>query len=117
MLKSKIKFQLVIFAIFSLIIIYGKSEAFAFVDCSSAEVVLAGPVYIGSPRVAVMLKNTTSSPIGDWAVNTSRMFYLHDAISNQGLATLLTAYSTQRKVWVRLSDSISASLITIVYAK
>jgi len=55
--------------------------------------------------------------MGTWAVNTDRMFYLHDSILDRGLATLLTAKAIQRNVWVRLVNYTAGSLITIVYVK
>ncbi len=50
----------------------------------------------------------------------SRMFYLSDALGNQGLATLLTAYSMGKTVFVRIggssgADPVAGSLVNIIY--
>jgi hypothetical protein len=116
-LKINVKIQLVIFAIIGLIIFNGESDAYATVDCISAQVVFAGPAFAGTSKVGVLLKNTSPAAIGTWAVNTDRMFYLHDSILDRGLATLLTAKAIQRNVWVRLVNYTAGSLITIVYVK
>jgi len=45
-----------------------------------------------------------------------RQFYLSSTLGNQGLATLLTAYSLGKTVWVRIAgDGSSGSLISIIY--
>lgn len=116
MLKINVKIQLIILAIIGLVIFNGESDAYA-IDCSSAQVVLAGPAYAGTSKVSVTLKNTSSAAIGTWAVNTNRTFYLHDSILDRGLATLLTAKAIQRDVWVRLVNYTAGSLITVVYVK
>ena len=117
MLKINVKIQLVIFAIIGLIIFNGESDAYATVTCSSAQVVLAGPAFAATSKVAVVLKNTSSAAIGNWAVNTTRTFYLHDSILDRGLATLLTAKAIQHDVWVSLVNYTAGSLITVVYVK
>ena len=45
-----------------------------------------------------------------------RQFYLSSTLGNQGLATLLTAYSLGKTVWVRIpGDGAAGSLIQIIY--
>ncbi|MGV8073286.1 MAG: hypothetical protein AB2L11_01800 [Syntrophobacteraceae bacterium] len=46
----------------------------------------------------------------------ARQFYLSSALGNQGLATLLTAYSMGKTVWVRISGTAtSGSLVEIIF--
>ena len=45
-----------------------------------------------------------------------RQFYLSSTLGNQGLATLLTAYSLGKTVWVRIAgDGAPGSLIEIIF--
>jgi len=51
-----------------------------------------------------------------WAKNTMRQFFLSPEIKNTGLATLLTALSLEKTVWVRIAGTgAPGSLITIIY--
>jgi len=46
----------------------------------------------------------------------ARQFYLSSTLGNQGLATLLTAYSLGETVWVRIAgDGSAGSLITVIF--
>ncbi len=97
------------------------SMAFASADCSSAQVTMVGAAPglggAGSSGVKVMLKNMTGHTVGtDWANGTVRMFFLTTDLGDQGLATLLTAMSLNKNVWVRIAGNAEpASLISIVY--
>jgi hypothetical protein len=56
----------------------------------------------------------------DIAFTGMRMYYLSTDLGNQGLATFLTAFSMDKKVWVRIGGSTGApadngSLINVVY--
>jgi len=45
-----------------------------------------------------------------------RQFYLSSTLGNQGLATILTAYSMGKTLWVRIAgDGAKGSLIEIVF--
>ena len=45
-----------------------------------------------------------------------RQFYLSSALGNQGLATLLTAYSMGKTIWVRIAgDGSPGSLVEIIF--
>ena len=45
-----------------------------------------------------------------------RQFYLSSNLGNQGLATLLTAYSMNKTLWVRIAgDGSAGSLIEIIF--
>jgi hypothetical protein len=45
----------------------------------------------------------------------SRTFYLDDSLGKAGWATVLTAYSLGKTLWMRLVDTLPGSLITIVH--
>lgn len=119
MLKRIIRFQLVFFALFCLSISFWKSEGYAveYSDCTSASVELLGPMLLGAEgSVVATLRNNSGIPVGSWQPNTTRQFFLHPTILNQGLATLLTAYSMDKTVWVRLVGTAeNSSYITVLY--
>lgn len=109
-------------ALLAVVMIFGlTSMAFAYADCSSAKVTMVGaaPGYggAGSAGIKVMLKNMTGHTVGtDWANGTLRMFFLTTDLGDQGLATLLTAMSLGKNVWVRIGGNAEpASLISIIY--
>ena len=45
----------------------------------------------------------------------SRTFYLNDALGKAGWATVLSAYSLGKTLWLRIADTTAGSLITIVH--
>ena len=117
MLKKVINFHLVVFALACMIMVFAKNDVYA-ADCSAAIVDKVGPVLLsGKASVVLTLINTSGVTVGTWAPNTRRQFYLHDTILNQGLATVLTAYSMNKTIFLRTGDSIAAdgSLVTIIY--
>ena len=117
MQKMIFRFYLLFFAISCLTISFGTSEAYAYVDCNIASVVKVGPGVSGSSsNVIVILQNKTTSTVGTWGVNVTRLFQLHGSISNQGLAVLLTAQSLNKAVSVRVAgDASPYSLISNIY--
>jgi len=81
------------------------------VDVSNCTIVKIGadPRFEGAP---VQLVDNGSTP--NWT--SSRQFYLSSTLGNQGLAVLLTAYSMDKTVWVRIAgDASSGSLITVIF--
>lgn len=117
MLKRIVKFNIILFAIFCLFVTLGKSECYAVVDVHTAAVVLTGPSQQFPNNVLVTLVNKTGVSIGDWAPNKERSFYLDKSISNQGLATCLTALAMNKTVFVRLGAVTPGSAIYIVYTR
>ncbi|MDH3327524.1 MAG: hypothetical protein OEM38_12525 [Gammaproteobacteria bacterium] len=90
-------------------------------DCSSAQIKMIGinpgAGGIGASDTKVSLLNNTTATVGiDWEPGTQRMFFLSADLGDAGLATLLTASSLGKSVWVRIADeAIVNSLITIIY--
>ena len=119
-MKKAIKFHIIVVVAFAFSMLFGKVEALA-VDCVSATVLMAGAAtpITGSSNIKVQLKNSSGAPVGTWANNTDRFFYLDQTIDKEGLATLLTAFAMGKKVWVRVPGTTAAtnSLITVVFIK
>ena len=72
---------------------------------------------IANAPIVVQLIDTRSGtptwPNGEEGVE--RIFFLHPDLGNAGYATLLTAYSLGKTVWVRIADpGTSGSLITVI---
>lgn len=98
------------------------NDARADVSCSAAEVTLVGqhyPYFDGSSNSAitrVQLTNRSGASVGTWGANVARYFFVHKELGNAGLATLLTASATGRKVNVMIvGDAAESSLIRWVY--
>ena len=121
MLKKMVQFQLVFFVAVCLFLSFGNSQAYAagYADCSAALVTMVGPTPAATNNVAVFLQNKTAAPVGTWQVNEVRMFQLYEPISNKGLAVVLTAFTMDKTVNVRVEDSnaIPGSLISYIYLK
>ncbi len=91
------------------------APALADVDVASAKIERLGP----DPRFAstssgymVQFSDTAANPA--WA--GVRQFYLSDDLGNTGIATLLTAFSLDETVWVRIAGTAEAgSLVTIIF--
>lgn len=117
MLKKITPFHVMFFTMFCLFALFGKTDCYASVFCSAGVIEKVGPVAISSEgKVVVSLINKSGRAAGSWAPNAWRQFYLHPAIKNQGLATLLTAYSMNKTVWVQIAGNAeSASLIETIY--
>ena len=119
-MKTLIKLHVIIIFSFVVALTLGKAEALADVDCSTATVIMAGgaiPIP-GSSNIRVQLRNNSGILVGSWPNNEARFFYMNQSIAKEGLATLLTAFATGKKVWVRISGTaVANSLIKVVYIK
>lgn len=110
--------MLVLVALF--LVIGTASTSFATVDCASAKVLMVGPApgYGGddSAGIKVKLRNDAGNDRGDWAMDTTRFFFLTNDLGDRGMATLLTALSLPKNVWVRIGGNAEVgSLISIIY--
>ena len=111
----------VIFFVSMMVVTGLATSCFATADCSSAQVMMIGTNPgaggVGSSGIKVSLKNLSGHTVGtDWLINTNRMFFLTTDLGDQGLATLLTAMSLNKPVWVRIAGNAEpASLISIIY--
>lgn len=91
------------------------APAQADVDVAFAKIERLGP----DPRFAttssgymVQFSDTAASPA--WA--GIRQFYLSAELGNPGIATLLTAFSLDETVWVRIAGTAeTGSLVTIIF--
>jgi len=105
----------------AIFMVYGLATSSMAADCSKAEVYMIGANPgsggTGSAGIKVALINRSGATVGtDWTNNSKRMFYLTQDLGDQGLATLLTAMSLNKPVWVRIvGDAPVNSLISIVY--
>jgi len=82
-------------------------------DVANAKIVRLGmyPGYTGTTD-GFIIRLDDLSDVG-WT--GERQFYLNDTLGKAGLATILTAYSLQKTIWVRLVSTTPGSLVTIVY--
>ncbi len=113
---------MVVFAsLFLLLSIAGTS--FATVDASSVEIQEIGIVPGGggseSLGIKIRLINRTGGTLGtDWEADKGRYFYLATTVGNVGMASILTAFSMEKNIWVRLGGNAeSNSLILMLFVK
>jgi len=110
-LKRLSIYAVLIMVALSLTILPGIANAT--VDVSSAQIVRSG-YYPGAAGCGYMVKLVDQAGSPAWS--GGRQFYLSSNLGNTGVATLLTAYSLGKTVWVRIAGAAEAgSLITIIY--
>ena len=104
-------YAMLIMVALSLAILPGIANAT--VDVASAQIVRTGyHPGVGGSGFMVQLDDLSGNP----AWPGIRQFYLSTELGNQGYATLLTAYSLGKTVWVRIAGNAeSGSLISIIY--
>jgi len=78
--------------------------AVAYEDIESATIVQIGTFY-NQATVRVTATGLTGSPI----------FYLDPTKESEQLATLLTAFSLEKTVWMRVAATTNGSLVQVVY--
>ncbi|MBU0665014.1 MAG: hypothetical protein KJ990_10775 [Proteobacteria bacterium] len=79
-------------------------------DCAKAEVLKAGPNASVTGDVAIQVKCLDATP----AFGTI-MVVPDTTITDQALATALTAISLNKTVWLRTEGVVSGSLLTVMY--
>lgn len=89
----------------------------AALDVNACRIKRIGVIDDATAPILVQLVDTRSGaptwPNGVEGVE--RQFYLHPNLGNAGYATLLTAYTLGKTVWVRIADpGTGGSLITVV---
>ena len=111
-MKLKRVLILGVFLAATLNLIFLPVAANAAVDVAQAKIVRVGINPGTGKGVLVRLVDESATP----AWTGERQFYLSETLGNQGLATILTAYSLGKTIWVRIAgDASAASLISIVY--
>ncbi len=104
-------YAMLIMGALSLVIVPGIANAT--VDVRSAKIIKAG-YYPGAPESGIMVQLADQAGSPAWA--GTRQFYLSEDLGNKGFATLLSAFSLGKTVWVRIAGSAEpGSLISIIY--
>lgn len=89
------------------------SIATARVDLKVGQIAMIGYYPVEGAGIMVKLIDVNGA---SWAAGTARQFYLSETLGDRGFATLLTAYSMGKTVWVRIAgDGSEGSLISIIY--
>lgn len=83
-------------------------------DCATAEVVKVGTgAGMGGGTASdnvIGIKCLSDTTWGNYA-----QFYPNTRVGDQALATALTAYSLDKKVWIRVSSKVSGSMLNNIY--
>jgi hypothetical protein len=112
MKKVRMVFTLSIFAVIGALMIALPPVANA-LDCAVVSINRIGvdPRFEGPP---IQLKDVNGVCWG--SPGAVRQFYLSSSLGNQGLATILSAYSMDKTLWVRVAgDGSAGSLITVLF--
>jgi len=108
--KSSILVALVMVAVFSLTLV--PSTASAYEDIISARIVMIGTYLSGeTTKIVVTIADESATP----KFTDERQYFLHPDLGNQGYATLLTAFSLEKNVRVRVESLDQLSLISVIY--
>lgn len=96
----------------SLLLFLSASTVYA-VDCSSASIKRVGtnPTYASGGSPYFVQLDCAIDTVWDGVLT----LYLSTDLGDSGLATLLTAYSLEKTVWVRTLGTDPGSLISIIY--
>jgi len=83
-------------------------------DCASATIKKIGvnPTWTGSGASNYFVRLDCSDDT-KWAGVVS--FYLSEDLGDSGLATMLTAYSLEKTLWIRTAGIATGSLVTVLY--
>jgi hypothetical protein len=108
--KGYMMMGLVLVAVLSFAMI--PSTANAYEDIASARIVMIG-TYLsgGAAGIVVTITDEGAQPL----FQGNRQYYLHPDLGKEGYATLLTAFSMDKNVYVRVESLDPLSLITIIY--
>ena len=93
----------------SLLILPATASAY---DCASCTLTRLG-MYPGQFGTADGFMIQVDDAADQWI--GSRTFYLNDSLGKAGWATILTAYSMGKTVWLRIVSTAPGSLVTIVH--
>jgi len=110
------KFAMLLVVLVGTVLIVSPSIVNAF-DISAAQITRLGiyPNMTPTSSTPVFLTDTAAQP----QFSAGTMFYLHNSCGNEGLATLLTAFSMDKTIWVRIIGEGGApapgDYITILY--
>lgn len=108
--KGCIMIALLLFAVLSFAII--PSTANAAEDITDAKIVMIGTYLSGGvSNIVVTVSDDSASP----KFTGNRQYFLHPDLGKEGYATLLTAFSLGKNVYIRVEDLASLSLITVIY--
>jgi len=113
-MKGRLLVGICMLGVFFAALICAPLTASADVDVAKAQIDRIGLYNPNATRGAyVQLTDLSDSP----AWTGSRQFFLSQTpLGKEGLATLLTAYSMGKTIWVRIAGDASAlSLITVIY--
>jgi len=92
------------------------SSAFSasYIDCKSVSIVSVGSGVPTASSLYVNLKNESGAACGDLANGATLQYVLNTTNTDRTYATLLTAVSMQKKLWVRLAGTGSQNSLLLV---
>ena len=98
--------------IFFFLVVVSASNLYA-ADCSSATIKRVGNNPSSSAAASPYMTQLDCADDATWPGTLT--LYLSNDLGDSGLATLLTAYSLGKTVWVRTLGTTPGSIISIIY--
>ena len=108
--KGYVVMVLMMVAVFSMALVPSTAKATA--DISSARIATIGTI-ISSQEVKIVV--TVADESDPQNFTGFRQYFLHPTLGKEGYAALLTAFSMEKNVFIRVESLDSLSLITIIY--
>lgn len=89
-------------------------SAFANTNCASVSIQMAGTSPSSPSGLFVKVKNETGAACGALANGASAIYYLSTNSTDQTYATVLTALSLQKKMWIQVGGTGTANSLLYV---
>ncbi len=80
-------------------------SVFANTDCPVVSVQMVGTSPSAASGLFCKVKNESGAACGDMANGASRIYFLNTSMTDQTYATLLTAFSLQKKMWIQVGGT------------
>lgn len=93
---------------------FSVGTVFGATDCSSVSITGVGTTPYTESGLFVKVKNETTAACGDLAVGATLQYFLDTANTDPTYATLLTALSLQKKMFIQVSGTGAANSLLLV---
>jgi len=91
--------------------------AFASQSCNGVTIFSVGANTPINGNISVNLVNTSGAACGAWAKDVKLQFVLSETNTDQTYATLLTAFSLTKKLWVNVGGTTNNSMLLAMTMK
>ena len=93
---------------------FSVGSAFAVTNCSSVSVQMVGTSPTAVSGLFVRVKNETTAACGALLPQSSMTYFLDTKMADQTYATVLTALSLQKKMWIQVGGTGSQNSLLLI---